>query len=166
MSRTEHTTTPRRRGLLTGTLAALLTGTAAVATARAASVPAKGDDAELIQLATRATAARQSLHAMNSESDAMELRDVSDDEEREFADRTGRLLRIFWDATDRAEMIQATTTAGLQAKAAILLLVLKQTVAVGLEETLEDIARGEAGESADRFGLALARDMVAWRASA
>ncbi len=45
----EHTT--RRRGLLTGTIAALLTGTAAVATAKAASAPPAGDDAELLTLA-------------------------------------------------------------------------------------------------------------------
>ena len=41
---------PRRRGLLTGTIAALLAGTAATVTARAASLPAPGDDAELIRL--------------------------------------------------------------------------------------------------------------------
>jgi hypothetical protein len=55
-TRPDTITTPRRRGLLTGTIAALLTGTAAVATARAASLPAAGDDAELIILCDRLVA--------------------------------------------------------------------------------------------------------------
>jgi hypothetical protein len=42
----EHTT--RRRGLLTGTLAAVLAGAAATVTAKAASLPPAGEDAELI----------------------------------------------------------------------------------------------------------------------
>jgi hypothetical protein len=46
----EHTT--HRRGLLTGTLAALLTGAAAVATAKDAPLmPPPGDDAELLTVA-------------------------------------------------------------------------------------------------------------------
>ena len=49
-TRPDAITTPRRRGLLTGTLAALLTGTAAAATTKAASLPAPGDDSQLLRL--------------------------------------------------------------------------------------------------------------------
>ena len=48
--RPDAITTPRRRGLLTGTIAALLAGTAAVAAAKAASLPLVSDDVELLQL--------------------------------------------------------------------------------------------------------------------
>jgi hypothetical protein len=49
-TRPDTITTPKRRGLLTGTLAALLTGTAAVATAKAAPLPLVSDDIELLRL--------------------------------------------------------------------------------------------------------------------
>jgi hypothetical protein len=123
---TEHTTArdaghtrpdtiaaPRRRGLLTGTLAALLTGTAAVAAARAAPVPAAGDDAELIRLCAE-------FHHLTA---AMAAWSVEDD------DGFDAKMSERWAVSDRIMLLSATTDTGRRQKAAVAL--------VGLEENYQ-----------------------------
>jgi hypothetical protein len=102
---------PRRRGLLTGTIAALLTGAAAVATANAAPLlTTAGDDAELIRLCG-------DFHRLTA---AMAAWSVDDD------DGFDAKMSERWAVSDRIMLLSATTDTGRRQKAAVAL--------VGLEE--------------------------------
>ena len=100
---------PHRRGLLTGTIAALLTCTA-VATAGAAPLRAAGDDAELIRLCG-------DFHRLTA---AMAGWSVDDD------DGFDAKMSERWAVSDRIMLLSATTDTGRRQKAAVAL--------VGLEE--------------------------------
>jgi len=119
------------------------------------------DDNQLQQLAALATAARRTLVTMQAEENPS-----THAEEQDYEARFDLAYNAFRAAVDRAEMIAPVTPAGFQAKAGILLLVLEHIVATNIGETLEDVAKGIAGDASDKFSVALARDLVAWRVPA
>lgn len=116
---TEHTTAPpdtpsnrSRRGLLTGSTAALLAG-AAIAMVAPAAVTASpggagGDDAELIALAADYAAAVKEIRRLGALDDAVPDEAFEPLDDRRYA------------AIERATELAAVTAAGLRAKASIL----------------------------------------------
>ncbi len=96
-------TTPRRRGLLTGTIAALLAGTAAVATAKAAPLlPATGGDADLLALAQDFWNQDAILAQWNADQVTEEIGEAAHDR--------------WWECLDEMTAILPTTDLGLRAK--------------------------------------------------
>jgi hypothetical protein len=57
--------------------------------------------------------------------------------------------------------IAAQTSAGLQVKAEVMLLLLQNYVCDSIGDTLDDIASGDLGEIEDRMALSIARDIRA-----
>jgi hypothetical protein len=107
-TRPDAITTPRRRGLLTGTLAALLTGTAAVATAKAASLmPPPGDDAELLTVAQDFWKQDAIVAQWNADQVTEEIGEAAHDR--------------WWECLEEISAILPTTDFGLRAKADCLL---------------------------------------------
>jgi hypothetical protein len=106
-TRPDAITTPRRRGLLTGALAALLTGAAAVATARAAPLPASGDDAELLALAQAFWKQDAIVAQWNADQVTEEIGEAAHDR--------------WWECLDQISAILPTTDFGLRTKADCLL---------------------------------------------
>jgi hypothetical protein len=106
-TRPDTITTPRRRGLLTGAIAALVTGTAAVATARAASLPAAGDDAELLALAWDFWKQDAIVAQWNADQVTEEIGEAAHDR--------------WWECLDEMSAILPTTDLGLREKADCLL---------------------------------------------
>jgi hypothetical protein len=107
-------TTPRRRGVLTGTLAAVLTGATAVATAKAASLPVGGDDAELIRLADEIMAAYAESNRLSEIED-----NLPDWQERGRFNRKyiAPLVDLHHELAPQLALMPATTLAGMRAKA-------------------------------------------------
>lgn len=105
--------TPSRRGLLTSGTAALLAVTAAVATAKAASLPA-GEDAELIRLADE-------IMALYAESNRLsEIEDgLPNWQERNRFNRKyiAPLVDRHHELAPQLALMPATTLAGMRAKA-------------------------------------------------
>ena len=113
-TRPDTITTPRRRGLLTGTIAALLTGSAAVAAPNTRSLPAAGDDAELIRLADE-------IMALYAESNRRsEIEDgLPNWQERNRFNRKyiAPLVDRHHELAPQLALMPATTLAGMRAKA-------------------------------------------------
>jgi hypothetical protein len=102
----EHTT--HRRGLLTGTLAALLTGAAAVATAKAAPLmPPPGDDAELLTVAQDFWKQDAIVAQWNADQVTEEIGEAAHDR--------------WWECLEEISAILPTTDFGLRTKADCLL---------------------------------------------
>jgi hypothetical protein len=145
-----------RRGLLTGTIASLLTGTAAVATARAAPRAASGDDAELLRLCAEMVRLRAVADAIGAEAASLPDGDEEDHEQRySLADH-----EWFVAVRDVADT-PARTLAGVRAKASVMLSMIEELVFTGHVDTLDDIAAGNVGEDEDRMAPSLARDIMA-----
>jgi len=105
--RPDAITTPRRRGLLAGTIAALLTGTAAVAMAKA---PLPGDDAELMRLCADFRRLTAAMAAWPPEDD--------DGFDTKMSER--------WAVSDRIMLLSAATDTGRRQKAAVALVGLER----------------------------------------
>jgi hypothetical protein len=102
-TRPDTITAPHRRGLLTGTLAALLTGAAAIATAKAAPLLATaGNDAELLALRAEYHLQHDVAYSPNGE-----------DVDWETA------LDETWDILDEIVDLPVVTEAGRRAKAGV-----------------------------------------------
>jgi hypothetical protein len=99
--------TPRRRGLLAGTIAALLAGAAAVATAKATPAPATGDDAELLALAQDFWKQDALVAQGNADQITEEIGEAAHDR--------------WWECLDEMSAILPTTDLGLRTKADCLL---------------------------------------------
>jgi hypothetical protein len=147
-------TSPRRRGLLTGTIAALLAGTAAVATAKAAPLPATGDDARLQLLHSEMIRRWAAVAAIEAEPIGDELQ--CEDQEERMADADHQLFAVI----DEIETTHARALPGLHAKAGAMLFLLERFACVNIGDTLDDVADGTVGEYEDRMALSLARDIM------
>jgi hypothetical protein len=137
-TRPDTITTPRRRGLLTGTIAALLTGAAAVAAAKAGPLPlaAADADAELLALGQDFWKQDAIVAQWNAGHVAEEIGEAAHDR--------------WWECLDEISAILPTTDFGLRAKADCLLqgLELVDSSAGVAEDYVRDFLADVAGREA------------------
>ena len=167
MTKAEHDHTthpaprPSRRGLLAGSMAALLAAGAAFVTAAraapAAGAVATGDDAELVRLQCALAAQREVVDRILAEDRLPDgITPASRDHERRLDDACVAWEEILEDITDTP----ARTAAGMRIKAAVMSTVLTHFVCYHNDQDLDDIATGEVGGIEDRLALSIARDLL------
>ncbi len=149
---------PSRRALFAGGTAALL---AAAVTTAAHSAPVEtGADAELIKSLARFRQNSDAIAAIEAERLPPGITDASRDQERRLAEALDARI----DTIESIIITPALTPAGMQGKAEALGLVVLQYPYEDEGVTLAEVA--ENGDDRNRLALSLARDVLAWRASA
>jgi hypothetical protein len=148
--------------MLTGAGAALLAGAAAVTAAHA--LPAMptgtdGPDAGLIRLHAALVAQGAEIARLSAEQEASPYPYGTPESTAQEARMTA--AECEWETiAEQITDLPAQGAAGLRAKAAALLLVLKHDVCHGLADSLDDIAVGNVGDPDHRLSLSLARDLL------